>query len=117
MKQFKIKQKKQKVGFLGLLLGTLGVSLIGNLLAGKRINWTGEGTTNLTNFEIKRHYQNEPKFNGAYSRINLPIVKMLKEVAYVINLDGYKLIGTHCIALYANDTNLVYFIVWELNKL
>ena len=21
----------------------------------------------LTNFEIKRHYQNEPKFNGAYS--------------------------------------------------
>ena len=42
---------------------------------------------------------------------------MLKEVAYVINLGGYKLIGTHWIALYANDTNLVYFIVWELNKL
>ena len=71
----------------------------------------------LTNFEIKRHYQNEPKFNGACSRINLPIVKMLKEVAYVINLDGYKLIGTHWIALYANDTNLVYFIVWDLKRL
>ena len=29
----------------------------------------------LTNFEIQRYYQNEPKFNGAYSRNNLPKVK------------------------------------------
>ena len=26
----------------------------------------------LTNFEIQKHYENEPKFNGVYSRINLP---------------------------------------------
>ena len=34
----------------------------------------------LTNFEIKRYYQNEPKFNVVYSRINLLIVKKMKEV-------------------------------------
>ena len=26
----------------------------------------------LTNFEIQTYYQNEPKFNGVYSRNNLP---------------------------------------------
>ena len=26
----------------------------------------------LTNFEIQKFYQNEPKFNGVYSRNNLP---------------------------------------------
>ena len=26
----------------------------------------------LTNFEIQKYYQNEPKFNGVFSRNNLP---------------------------------------------
>ena len=26
----------------------------------------------LTNFEIQKYYQNKPRFNGAYSRDNLP---------------------------------------------
>ena len=26
----------------------------------------------LTNFEIQKYYQNEPKFNGVFSRDNLP---------------------------------------------
>ena len=26
----------------------------------------------LANFEIKKYYQNEPRFNGVYSRNNLP---------------------------------------------
>ena len=26
----------------------------------------------FTNFEIQRHYQNEPRFNGVYTRENLP---------------------------------------------
>ena len=26
----------------------------------------------LTNFEIQKYYQNEPRFNGVYSRDNLP---------------------------------------------
>ena len=35
----------------------------------------------LTNFEIKRYYQNEPTFNGVFSRDNLP--RKIKDGAYV----------------------------------
>ena len=35
--------KKQKGGLLSMLLGTLGASLLGNILAGKGINRAGEG--------------------------------------------------------------------------
>ena len=38
-----MKQKKQKGGFSSMLLGTLGASLLGNLLAGKRIVRAGTG--------------------------------------------------------------------------
>ena len=60
----------------------------------------------LTNFEIQTYYQNEPKFNSFYSRNNLP---KIKDGAYVINLDEYKSIGTHWIALQVNDDNITYF--------
>ena len=53
----------------------------------------------LTNFEIQKYYQNEPKFNGVYSSNNLP---KIKDGAYVINLDDFKAIGTQWIALYMN---------------
>ena len=36
--------KEQKVGFLGMLLDTLGASLLGNLLTGKATIRTGLGT-------------------------------------------------------------------------
>ena len=39
----------------------------------------------LTNFEIQKYYQNEPRFNGAFSRNNLP--KEINDGAHVINLD------------------------------
>ena len=39
----------------------------------------------LTNFGIQKYYQNEPIFNGVYSRDNLP--DKIKDWAYVINLD------------------------------
>ena len=35
--------KEQKGGILSMLLGTLGASLLGNILAGKGINRAGEG--------------------------------------------------------------------------
>ena len=35
--------KEQKGGFLSMLLGTLGASVLGNLLAGKRIVRAGTG--------------------------------------------------------------------------
>ena len=60
----------------------------------------------LTNFGIQKYYQNEPKFNGVYSRNNLP---KIKDGAYVRNLDDYESIGTHWIDLYVNDNNIIYF--------
>ena len=36
--------KEQKYGFFSMLLGTLGASLLGNLLAGKGVIGSGEGT-------------------------------------------------------------------------
>ena len=72
-----------------MLLGTLGASLLGNLLSGKGMMRAGEGNVRagegskkklnsllpfhpLTNIEINEYYINEPKFNGVYSRNNLP---------------------------------------------
>ena len=46
----------------------------------------------LANFEIQK-YQNEPRFNGVYSRDNLP---KIKAEANVINLDEYSDIGLLC---------------------
>ena len=46
----------------------------------------------LINFEMQKYYQNEPKFNGVYSRDNFP---KIKDGAYVINFDEYKSIGIH----------------------
>ena len=65
----------------------------------------------LTNFEIimknyEKYYENEPKFNGVYSRNNL---SKIKDGAYIINLDEYESIGTHWIALYVNAKNVTYF--------
>ena len=59
----------------------------------------------LTNFEIQKYYQNEPKFNGVYSRNILP---KTKEGAYVINHVEFKSIVTHCIAFYVNGNNIIY---------
>ena len=56
----------------------------------------------LTNFQIQNYYRNEPKFNGAYSRNNLP---KTKDRAFVINFDEFKSIRTHWIALYVNSNN------------
>ena len=36
--------KKQKGGFLGILVGTLDASFLGNILAGKEVIRAGEGT-------------------------------------------------------------------------
>ena len=55
----------------------------------------------LTNFEMqKKYYQNEPKYNGNYSKNNL---HEIKDGAYVQS------IGTHWISLHVNDNNVTYF--------
>ena len=52
----------------------------------------------LTYFEMQMYYQKEPKFNGFYSRNDLPKIK-----------DGTYVIRTHWIALYVNAENVTYF--------
>ena len=61
----------------------------------------------LTNIEINEYYKNESRFNGVYSRNNLP--KIIKKGAYVINLYEYANIGTHWIALFVKSKYTVYF--------
>ena len=69
------------------------------------------------NFEIQAYYQNEPRFNGVFSRDNLPNNSNnnnnnnnnIKNGAYVINLDEYHDIGTQWVALYENYMTATYF--------
>ena len=61
----------------------------------------------LTNFDIQKYYKNEPKFNGIFSRNNLH--KKINDGAYVINLDKYKNVGMHWIALFCNKNTIIYF--------
>ena len=74
----------------------------------------------LTNFEIQEYYQNESRLNGVFSRDNLPNNNNnnsnnnnnnnnIKNRAYVINLDEYRDIGTHWVALYVNNKTIIYF--------
>ena len=63
----------------------------------------------LTNFEIQEYCQNESRFNGVFSRDNLPNNNInnknyknnnnnnIKNGAYVINLDEYRDVRTHFI--------------------
>ena len=117
--------KEKRGGFLNMLLGTLGASLLVNLLtggkgmmrAGEEIVTAGEGAKKklnsllpfhpLTNIEINEYYINEPRFNGVYSRNNLP--KKIKKGAYVINLDEYENTVTHWIALFVKTHQVIYF--------
>ena len=130
-KTIKNETKEQRGGFLSMLLGTLGASLLGNLLtggegsvasrakgegimrAGDGIVRAGEGSKKkplnlllpfhpLTNIEINEYYANEPRFNGVYSRNNLP--NKIKKGAYVI-----KNTGTHWISLFVKPKYTVYF--------
>ena len=59
------------------------------------------------NFEMQKYYENEPRFNGVYSRNNLP--KKVKDGAYVINFDEYADVDTHWVALFCNRSEIVYF--------
>ena len=65
----------------------------------------------LTNFEIKKYYENEPRSNGVFSRYNLPECSFTetKDGTYIINLDEYSDIGIHWVALHVNDNNVTYF--------
>ena len=78
--------------------------------------------SSLTNIEISEYYENEPRFNGVYSRNNLS--DKIKKGPYVINLDEYENTGTLWIALFVKTNEAIYFdsfgiehIPSEINKL
>ena len=60
----------------------------------------------LTNFKIRKHYQNEVECNGVFSINNLP---KINNGTYVVNLDEYISIGPRWIALYVDGDNVIYF--------
>ena len=58
----------------------------------------------LTNSEIQKYYENEPRLIGILH--NMPT--KIKDGAYVIKLDEYADVGTHSIALFCNRSEIVY---------
>ena len=64
----------------------------------------------LTNFETQKYYQNEPRFNGVFSKNNLP--KEIKDGAYVINLDEYADVG---LLYFVTEVKLFILIVLVFN--
>ena len=68
----------------------------------------------LSNFEIQKYYENEPKFDGVYSRNNF---YEIKDRTYIINLDEYESIGTHWVALFVNDNDVTYFDSFEVEHI
>ena len=60
--------KEQRGGFLSMLLGTLGASLLGNLLSGKGIMRAGEGIVRAG--EGSGSKKKKPKFTITFSPIN-----------------------------------------------
>ena len=94
-KSIKNETNEQKGGLLSIfkLLGTLGASLLRNMLAGKGYVRAGSGIKkmkrdcksclwkrmefsmsphHLTILEVQKYYQNEPRFKGVYPRNNYP---------------------------------------------
>ena len=67
--------------------------------------------TTPTNLEIQKYHKNEARFNGVYSRDNLPERSSveIKDGAYIINLDKYCDTGINLVALYVQNNNVTYF--------
>ena len=71
------------------------------------IKWIFNTASSFNKLWNKRYYQNEPRFNGVYSRNNLP--EKVKDGPYVINFDEYADIGTHWITLFCRKNEIIYF--------
>ena len=62
-----------------------------------------------------KYYENESRFNGVYSRDNLP--NKIKNGAYVTNLDEYSDISTHWVALYVKNNDITYFDSFDVEHI
>ena len=59
-----------------------------------------------TNFEIQKYYQNEPRFNGSYSKGSLT---RIKDGTYITNLDEYSDVEIYWVAFYVHNNDVTYF--------
>ena len=107
--------KKQEGGFLGALLAPLAASLVQpviysvvKVISRKRIyEWKFLVPLHpLNNIKIINYFKYEPRFNGEFSRNNLP---KIKNGAYVINLNDENIKGTHWVLLLIDKNTAVYF--------
>ena len=67
----------------------------------------------LTNFEIQKYYQMEPRFNGVYSRNNLH--EKMRDGAYVINFDKYADVVHFGLLYFVNEVRLFISILLVLD--
>ena len=68
----KLETKEQRGRFLPMLLGKLASNILRNALIGRRVIRAESFLIPphpLTDFEIQKYHEKEPKFNGIYSRI------------------------------------------------
>ena len=59
----------------------------------------------LRNFEMQNYWQIEPIWNGVFSGNDL---LKIKDGGYLRNLDEFKSIGIHWIAIYTSVNNILY---------
>ena len=67
----------------------------------------------LTNFEMQKYSKNEPRFNGVFSRNNLP--EKIKDGAYIINLDDMQMLAHIGMLYFVTGIKLYISIVLVLN--
>ena len=79
--------KEQKGGFLSMLLGTLGVSLLGNLLIGRGVNKEGKGVIRAGEGAKKSTRQGEGIVRAGYGHrfSKKKIIKRIFNVASSFN--------------------------------
>ena len=72
------------------------------------IKWVFNTASSFNKLWNSKILSKDARFNGVYSRDNLP---KIKDGAYVINLDEHSDIGTHWVALWVvdNSNNVTYF--------
>ena len=68
----------------------------------------------LTNFKIQKYYENEPRFNGVYSRDKWP---KIKDGVYIINLDECSDIDISWVALWVYNNNATFFNSFEAQNI
>ena len=98
-----------------MLSGTLGASLLGNILAGKGINRAGEGIVRAGHGNKGQDYEDKMDFWCCLILYLILIsvwlnnLSRIKDGAYIINLAEYSDTGTHWIALCIQNNDVTYF--------